>query len=211
MTNTWFTSDLHISHANICALSDRPFDSVDEMNANIVEWWNKIVRPEDVVYILGDLCMGKMDDSLPIAGQLRGHKILVPGNHDRCHPKFTGKKTVDFWEGRYHNEAGIEIFLDLNPRINVGHHKKVQASHFPYMGDHDGTEDRYTKLRPIDRGEPLIHGHVHGAWRQKGRMVNVGLDAWGGNLIREDLLESILDGDKTLHTDRIPWITEGAK
>jgi calcineurin-like phosphoesterase family protein len=204
---TWFTSDLHISHSNICQYSGRPFDSVDEMNAAIVESWNSVVRHWDAVYVLGDLAMGKMDASLPVAGKLQGHKILVPGNHDRCHPKFTGKKSVDFWEGRYHNEAGIEIFLGLNPRINVGHHKGVQTSHFPYSGDHTGEEDRFVELRPVDKGEPLIHGHVHDAWRQKGRQFNVGLDAWGGSLLQEDLVESLLDGDLTLHTDRIPWQT----
>ena len=83
---------MHIGHSNIIAYSGRPFVDVPDMNERIVTAWNETVGPDDYVYILGDLCMGKLDDSLSVAGQLQGHKILVPGNHDRCHPKFVGKK-----------------------------------------------------------------------------------------------------------------------
>lgn len=202
---TWFTSDVHLGHANICAYSGRPFDSVDEMNEKIVTGWNETVKNADYVYVLGDLCMGKMDITLPVAGLLQGRKILLPGNHDRVHPQFAGKKTVGHWESRYREVAGIERILGLQPRIAIGHHLAVKACHFPYSGDHTGEEDRYTELRPKDSGELLVHGHVHDAWRQNGRMFNVGLDAWGGHILSEDELESMLDGDATLHTDRLPW------
>jgi calcineurin-like phosphoesterase family protein len=202
---TFFTSDVHLGHVNIISYSERPFEDVPNMNARIVEAWNEHVGPDDFVYVLGDLAMGKMDDSLPIAGQLQGHKILVPGNHDRCHPGFAGKKGVPYWEDRYHDEADIEEILGLQPRITIGHHRGVQTCHFPYSGDHTDEGDRYTALRPEDQGALLVHGHVHDAWRQNGRMFNVGMDAWGGSLLTEDELESWLDGDATLHTDRLPW------
>jgi len=205
---TFFTSDVHIGHVNIIAYSERPFVDVPDMNARIVEGWNQTVTDADTVYIIGDLCMGKLDDSLSIAGQLRGHKWLVPGNHDRCHPNFAGKKGIGYWEQRYYEEAGIEhIYHMLNPRIDVGHHKGVRFSHFPYQGDHTGEEDRYIELRPADHGEWLVHGHVHDAWRHNGRMVNVGMDAWGGCLLSEAYLENVLDGPKDLHTDRWEWAT----
>jgi len=31
-----------------------------------------------------------------------------------------------------------------------------------------------------------LHGHVHGLWQTNGRMINVGLDAWGGRLLHAD-------------------------
>lgn len=50
--------------------------------------------------------------------------------------------------------------------------------HFPYRGDsHDN--DRYTMQRPTDHGAWLLHGHAHERWQQRGRMINVGVDAWG--------------------------------
>jgi calcineurin-like phosphoesterase family protein len=202
---TWFTSDVHVGHSNIIAYSGRPFEDVPDMNERIVTGWNETVKTDDYVYVLGDLCMGKMDDSLPVAGRFQGHKILVPGNHDRCHPKFVGKKTVEHWKSRYHEVAGIERILPVQTRIAVGHHVAVKACHFPYTGDHTEEGDRYVDLRPEDTGEILIHGHVHDEWRQRGRMFNVGLDAWGGKLLTADELEALLDGDHTLNTDRLPW------
>ncbi len=205
MSQTWFTSDVHLGHANIIQYSERPFDSVDDMNSRIVEGWNQQVGPDDTVFIIGDLCMGKLDDSLAVAGQLQGHKHLLPGNHDRCHPGFVGKKfDVAHWRKRYAEGAGIEVFLNLQPRISVGNHRSVQFCHFPYTGDHVGEEDRYVELRPQDKGERLVHGHVHDAWIQNGRMINVGLDAHGGKILSEDELEALLDREVQWQ-DRIPW------
>jgi len=205
MSQIYFTSDIHIGHANIIAYSGRPFDDVPDMNAKLVEGWNQIVHPADTVYILGDLVMGKLDDSLPIAGQLQGHKILVPGNHDRLHPMYKHKKGYDQWAARYRDEAGIEHVTEPQTRLPIGHHRGVLVCHFPYTGDHTGEDDRYTEERPADGGEWLVHGHVHDAWRHNGRCINVGLDAWGGCLLTEDSLENILDGPKHLHTDRWTW------
>ena len=30
--------------------------------------------------------------------------------------------------------------------------------------------------RPADEGLVLLHGHVHGLWKTRGRMVNIGVD-----------------------------------
>ena len=48
--------------------------------------------------------------------------------------------------------------------------------HFPYRGDSQ-EQDRFPDDRPIDKGEWLLHGHVHDRWSQNGRMINVGVDA----------------------------------
>ena len=45
-------------------------------------------------------------------------------------------------------------------RTNVG------PCHFPYVGD-SGDRDRYVEHRPPDRGEWLLHGHVHDKWAQR--------------------------------------------
>ena len=63
--NIWFTSDTHFSHANITGpkiskwkSGYRIFDSVDEMNKNITESFNKYVKEDDILYHLGDFCFG---------------------------------------------------------------------------------------------------------------------------------------------------------
>lgn len=47
----FFTSDLHFGHKNIIQYDQRPFSSVDEMDAALIERWNRKVSPEDLVYV----------------------------------------------------------------------------------------------------------------------------------------------------------------
>jgi calcineurin-like phosphoesterase family protein len=189
---TWFTSDLHFGHANIIKYENRPFDSVDEMNEGIIERWNSMVQPSDHVWVLGDVCMGKLRETLPLCAQLNGSKTLIPGNHDKP------------WNGhKKQSTAGYEMFIIHTSGRSVwrtiqGH--KVVMDHFPYTGEsNDHFEDRYEDWRPKDGGSWLLHGHVHGAWRQRGRQINVGVDAWGGFPVHEDeIIDLIAAGPRDL-------------
>jgi len=51
----YFTADHHFGHANIIRHCSRPFSSVAEMDASLLENWNSCVGQNDTVYILGDL------------------------------------------------------------------------------------------------------------------------------------------------------------
>jgi calcineurin-like phosphoesterase family protein len=170
---TWFTSDLHFGHANVIQYSSRPFADVDEMNEALVDNWNARVAPDDTVWVLGDVAMGKAHETLPFVELLAGRKILVAGNHDRCWHGH--RKGVDTWTQRYLEAGFAEIHQGAVP-MNIGG-RAALACHFPYRGDsHD--EDRFVDARPVDRGAWLLHGHVHERWRVRDRMINVGVDAW---------------------------------
>lgn len=78
----FYTSDLHLGHANVIKFDNRPFANVDEMDQCIITRWNERVSDEDTVYILGDVCHRNSKDSSWYLKQLRGHKILILGNHD---------------------------------------------------------------------------------------------------------------------------------
>lgn len=60
----------------------RPFSHVDEMDEHMVECWNRVVKPGDKVYHLGDVAMSHK--SLPILNRLNGDKCLIKGNHDKA-------------------------------------------------------------------------------------------------------------------------------
>ena len=77
------TADTHFSHARISELADRPFATVDEMNAELIRRWNETVSPTEVVLHLGDVALGPIEESIGITAQLHGRRFLVPGNHDR--------------------------------------------------------------------------------------------------------------------------------
>lgn len=80
----WFTSDTHFGNGNIIKYCNRPFASEQEMNATIIERWNKVVKPDDIIYHLGDFAFGREDYHFEaFFRQLKGLIIFVKGNHDR--------------------------------------------------------------------------------------------------------------------------------
>ena len=82
MSKVFMTGDTHFSHYNIIRYCNRPFKSVAEMNAAMIEKWNKVVTSDDIVYHLGDFSFTSALHSKFIFDQLNGTKILVRGNHD---------------------------------------------------------------------------------------------------------------------------------
>lgn len=90
MPNTWFTADFHLGHKNIIRYCNRPFDSVEAMNCAILERLNTAVRANDVLYFLGDFCIGPKARALELRREIRCKKIFaVPGNHDKDTRKLT--------------------------------------------------------------------------------------------------------------------------
>lgn len=68
----------HFGHQNIIKYSNRPFASVEEMDEVLVTNWNRVVRPEDTIYHLGDVVFGDAS----ILKRLQGKKHLIIGSHD---------------------------------------------------------------------------------------------------------------------------------
>ena len=83
MSRIWFTSDLHIGHKNVIEYANRPFTSVEEMDATIINNWNLFIAPEDTVYVLGDVVFLKLHEAVEKVSALNGHKHLIFGNHDK--------------------------------------------------------------------------------------------------------------------------------
>ena len=78
----FYISDLHINHKNILSYDNRPFYNIEEMNNTIINNWNSVVSENDCVYILGDMFWDN-NNADKILSQLKGHKYLIKGNHDR--------------------------------------------------------------------------------------------------------------------------------
>jgi len=185
---TWFTSDLHFGHANIIEYSGRPFTDAEQMNRSLIERWNTLVQPGDTVWVLGDVAMGRITETLPLVAELAGHKRLVTGNHDRCWEGL-GSRAQE-WTQRY-LDAGFADIHQGQIAMTIGGHD-VLACHFPYRGDSQDF-DRYPDARPADSGGWLLHGHVHEQWRQRERMINVGCDAWDCHPVHEATLVALIE------------------
>ena len=75
-------SDLHFNHKNIIEYCNRPFESIEEMNKTLIKNWNRIVKGDDIVWVLGDFAIGNKEKISQIVEQLNGRIYLVMGNHD---------------------------------------------------------------------------------------------------------------------------------
>lgn len=84
----YFIADTHFGHRNIIRYEDRPFTNIDEMDAVIIENWNKIVNPTDTIFVLGDFSMYDKEKTKEICNRLNGTKNLIMGNHDTKTPKY---------------------------------------------------------------------------------------------------------------------------
>lgn len=81
----YFTSDLHLGHANSIEFTNRPFTNVDEMNEILISNINSVVDKTDELWILGDFAY-KVDRERvrELRNSILCKKVhLVAGNHDK--------------------------------------------------------------------------------------------------------------------------------
>ena len=78
----FYTSDLHFGHKNIIKYENRPFNSVEEMDEELIRRWNNKVGKNDEVYILGDFAFASGRRVNELLDRLNGRKYLLRGNHD---------------------------------------------------------------------------------------------------------------------------------
>lgn len=101
MAKKFYIADWHYDHKNVIHFDNRPFSSIEEMNKELIDRWNKVVSADDVVYILGDMFWCKVHEAIEVMDKLNGQKILIKGNHDRTHDsKFKNKfvRVADYLE-----------------------------------------------------------------------------------------------------------------
>lgn len=159
-TMIYYISDTHFGHKNIINYEHRPFKCVEEMNETLIYNWNKKVKPEDDIYILGDFSSysATNENNIKILKRLNGKKHLVLGNHDSFARKPSFDKTL------------FESINDYREINDNGRH--VCLFHYPiavYDRQHYGSYHCY--------------GHVHSKMhlvpeqlRKSGRAFNVGVD-----------------------------------
>ncbi len=178
--NIFFTSDEHYGHKNILTYCNRPFSSTDEMREVFIKNHNAVVKSEDEVWHLGDFTFKNshpQDGVEAILTRLNGKHRLIIGNHDNCWPKHkqATQQLYNYYKAGFYEVTQIK-------RQNFPGLGEVLLTHLPIVSL--SYDDRYQEFAPTAtvyedlKIDWIIHGHVHGHWKIKDRMINVGVDAW---------------------------------
>lgn len=139
----FFTSDHHFGHNNIIKYSNRPFETVEEMDEELIKRWNSKIAPNDIVYHLGDVAMSKNPEAVgEILNRLNGKIHLIKGNHESSALRFKGRFT---WIKDYHELKVVDEDAPNGSRkiILLHYAMKVWRSSF--------------------RGTWHLYGHSHGS------------------------------------------------
>ena len=179
--SVFYTSDSHYMHGR-CATEFRGFTNSEEHDALLIANWNRVVGRDDIVYHLGDVTGGSLK-GLAYIQFLNGRKRLIAGNHDIVNPMH--REWFKYLPA--YLAVGFEAVMPFARRKVAG--MQFLMSHFPYAGGGDHTlEERHAQYRLPDMGLPLVHGHVHDLFTERGRGLNVGVDRWDFTPVHEDVI-----------------------
>ena len=171
----FFTSDTHFGHRNSLWHNNRPFKNADEMDAEMIKNWNRVVKENDEVYHLGDFGWQLSPTRLKeIMEQLNGHKHLILGNHD----KDKMMEHSNLWES-------VNVYKEL--KLD---YYKIVLFHYPIY-DWNGAYHKSVHL----------YGHVHNnldlrdvETRHKNKWCyNVGVDTNNYTPVSWQEIKKILD------------------
>lgn len=158
-----FISDLHFGHNKPFIYEARGFLSIEEHDKELIKRFNSKVKPEDVVYHLGDFCWGNISDYIY---QLNGTIIFIFGNHDKNLKQFL------------HDNTNIK-FLGHDGYYNmyIGNKQPLTLCHYPM---HSWEKSHYNAMH--------LYGHHHLKTDFGGKTLNVSVDNLNGYPMNENEL-----------------------
>lgn len=183
----YFTSDLHLCHDKDFVWQVRGFESIDEMNAEIIRRWNERVMPDDNVYVLGDLTLGNIDAGIALIATLNGKLHIMRGNHD------TDKK--------------VERYLELPNVVEVKYADVLKYGKAVFwIGHYPTITANYDDDKPWAKHLVCLFGHTHQEqpfYNNNPYMFNVGMDAHNCTPISiEEIIEIIRNKKQELNNEK---------
>ena len=149
MSEIFFTSDLHLNHDKPFLYEPRGFTNVKEMNEAIIENWNSVVKPGDIVYNLGDSLMGDKAEGIELYKKLNGTSFMIWGNHcsdnkknllaEHCH-------IVGGWYAWLIKYGKLSIYMSHYPTLTSNYDQKHFSQHV--LSLHGHTHQRTNWLDP---------------------------------------------------------------
>ena len=137
----YVTADWHFNHRRIILFERSRFKTIEEHNDYIVARYNAKVKDSDTCYVLGDVGFGDAKALTAIVKKLRGHKLLVMGNHDR----FTVQQALDMG---FEKVFRGPIYYDENSGIGAPAGRIILS--------HEPVREAYQNPYVLN-----VHGHLH--------------------------------------------------
>lgn len=193
-------AELGPTHPGFLRKEDLTPEQIAQMVADhariLAENWDRVVGPDDTVYVLGDIAMNPKKGAFEWFAERPGRPVLIAGNHDEVagfRSKGLNARIRPEWANTF---VTITDFAFLK----IGGHR-VALSHYPYDGEGDREfegGDRLEEVRLRDLGVPLLHGHTHARHQAHTSklgtpMFHVGPDAWDMELVPESTIVEWLD------------------
>lgn len=158
--NQWVISDTHFGHRNIIDYCHRPFSSVGQMDETMITRWQERVKPDDIVYHIGDFGLTQGDAVTKILPRLPGHKYLILGNHDK-----SAERMMEF---------GFDLAVESMVIRAFG--RLLYLCHRPqkFLPTYHGNG------APAEQIDYVLHGHIHNStpserakYTNKGELVDI--------------------------------------
>jgi len=141
-------------HKNICKYTDRSKVTTAEQHDQwLIDLWNSQVNKGDLVYVLGDVSFGKLDQTIKILSQLNGQIIVIKGNHDK--------------------REELNKLNELNLIQNWHDYKEITINKQPICLFHFAIATWHKQ----GYGAFHLYGHSHGTFENTGLSLDVGIDS----------------------------------
>jgi len=161
MGKIFISSDTHFGHDRDFIWHPRGFNSVHEMNEEIIRRWNEVVSWEDEVYLLGDCMLGDNEKGIRNLNRLNGKIWILTGNHDTA--------------------TRIQMYVNIRPTIlHLGYVTTLNYEGYHFYLSHYPTLIGNYDDKGLKKGYINLCGHYHtndpfADW-DKGKIFHTELD-----------------------------------
>ncbi|MBR1435431.1 MAG: metallophosphoesterase [Bacteroidales bacterium] len=117
----YFTADTHFFDQRVLKYRPR-FCSIEEMNERLISNWNETVPENGIVFHLGDLMKGGLNDAMALLPLLNGKILLVKGNHDN----------QDVFRSKELKAISKLVLIGKQRRLTL-ERRRMDLNHYPFL------------------------------------------------------------------------------
>lgn len=168
----YFTSDWHFNHDKDFIWKKRGYNSVEEMNDDLINKICSTLDEGDELWVLGDLVMGDIDKAAAVLSRIPYSVHFLVGNHDTI-------RRINLYDslGWVNHERAIQV-TDGSWDFYLSHYPTVTMNY-----------DDVKKHHPLIN----LHGHTHYQnkfYNDNPYMYNVGVDSQDGYPVSVDKIKA---------------------